>query len=520
MDAIDLSLFVSRMASACEEMGAVLKRAALSPNIKDRLDFSCAVFDRHGRLCAQAAHIPVHLGSMAYAMSAIVSRFEWGEGDVVVLNDPFLGGTHLPDVTVVAPIMHDGCLVGFVANRAHHANIGSPSPGSMPLSTTLEEEGLVIEPVKLFDGGQLVPAVAERLQTLESGAPGQQLPGDFWAQVSAARTGLHRLGTLIETRGPDAFLDGLAAMNDYAARVSDKVLRQLPEGIWSFTDSMDSDGAGAEDIPIQVTLTVADGRLHFDFAGTAAQVAGNINCPLSVTAAAVYYVVRCLLPPQVPDCAGAFASVALEAPEGTLVNATGPAAVAAGNVETSSRLVDVILGVLAQVIPARIPAAAQGTMNNVAMGSRVSGQCWDYYETIAGGTGGHQESAGLDAVQSHMTNTLNTPIESLERHYPLRVLSYAVRRQSGGAGRHPGGNGVVREYEFLGPADVTLLTERRRRGPWGLANGAAGQPGINRLNEARVGEKARFKVAPGDRLSIETPGGGGWGTKTKYNGQD
>lgn len=512
MDPISLSLFVSRMTAVCDDMGAVLQRAALSPNIKDRLDFSCAVFDAGGNLCAQAAHIPVHLGSMAYAMGDIVSRFDWRPGDVVVLNDPFLGGTHLPDVTLVAPVFSGEQLIAFAANRAHHANIGASAPGSMPLSTRLEEEGLVISPVRLVREGAAEAEVVARLATIEGGRD-DQLPGDFQAQLSAAQLGVERLAALVAEQGVESFQDGLRALNDYAGRLAAEALADIPDGRWSFTDYMDSDGAGATDLPIKATLTISQGRWHLDFSGTAAQVEGNINCPFSVTAAAVYYVIRCLLPGHVPDCAGAFSMLSLTAPEGTLVNASGPAAVAAGNVETSSRVVDVCLGLIASVLPERVPAASQGTMNNVAMGGAGASGRWDYYETIGGGGGAHPEGAGFSGRHSHMTNTLNTPIESLELHYPLRLWRYSLRRGSGGEGRFRGGEGVIRDYEFLAPAEVTLLTERRRRGPWGLAGGCEGLPGDNRLNEEGLPEKNHQHVMPGDRLCIATPGGGGWGDK-------
>lgn len=513
MDAIELSLFVSRLTAICDDMGAVLRRTSLSPNIKDRMDFSCAIFDPDGALCAQAAHIPVHLGSMAYAMGDIVSRFDWRPGDVVILNDPFLGGTHLPDITLVTPVFADNLLVGFTANRAHHASIGASAPGSMPLSTSLEEEGIVIAPDRLLAGGQRVAAMVQRLAAIEGRSGVGALPGDFEAQLSAVTLGARRLSVMVEQQGPDDFAAGLAGMNEYASTLAARSLAGLPDGQWSFTDFMDSDGAGALDLPISGTLTISSGWWLLSFEGTASQVSGNINCPLSVTAAAAYYSLRCLLPSQIPDCAGAFSVLSIAAPEGSLVNARGPAAVAAGNVETSSRIVDVCLGILAQIIPKRIPAASQGTMNNLAVGSRRAGCEWHYYETIGGGKGAHRDGPGLSGVHSHMTNTRNTPIESLELHYPLRLWSYRLRAGSGGEGAYRGGDGVVRDYEFLAPAEVTLLTERRRRGPWGLAGGEPGSAGENRLNGEMVPEKARLGLERGDRVSIASPGGGGWGIK-------
>jgi N-methylhydantoinase B len=506
MDAVELSLFACRLRAVCDEMGAVLRRAAFSPNIKDRLDFSCAIFDAGGELCAQAAHIPVHLGSMAYAMKDVVGATEWAQGDMLILNDPFLGGTHLPDVTVVAPVFLDGELCAFVANRAHHADIGGPTPGSMPLSSSLDEEGLVIPPTRIIAGGK---PVEEVVAWLRGGLHNPRLAeGDFSAQYSANACGVERCSRLIRQTGAAGFRGALAALNDSGERAAAAGLAELPAGRFEFEDVMDDDGMGHSDIAIHVTLTVASGTVTVDFAGTAAQVAGNINCPLPVTAAAVYYVVFCLIPPETPACAGSFRPIALSAPPGSLVNARRPAAVAAGNVETSMRIVDAVIGALAQAVPERVCAASHGSMNNLAFGAAH----WDYYETIGGGTGGHCRGPGLSGVQAHMTNTLNTPIEVLEMSYPLRVRRYALRRGSGGAGRHRGGDGLVREYEFLEPAQVTLLGERRRHPPWGLAGGRPGTPAAAWLNGRPLPGKLSAAVARGDRLLIETGGGGAWGT--------
>ncbi len=504
MDVIELGIFASRLSAVCDEMGAVLQRAAFSPNIRERLDFSCAVFDATGALCAQAAHIPVHLGSMAYAMSGIVAGIDWREGDMVVLNDPYLGGTHLPDVTVVAPLFHAGRLQAFVANRAHHADIGGHTPGSMPLSRTLEEEGLVIPPTRLVRNGEVDESVMAHILANLRGDAGH---GDFAAQISANRAGLLRLGELLAQHGEAGFATALAELNDYGERLARSTLDAIPDGEYRFRDVMDDDGLGHEDIPIALTLRVERHTVHADFTGTAAQVEGNINCPLSVAAAAVYYVFRCLMPPVTPACAGSFRPITLHAPKGCLLNARRPAAVAAGNVETSSRVVDVVMGALAQALPEAIPAASQGTMNNLAMG----GAGWDYYETIGGGMGAGSLFDGLSAVQTHMTNTLNTPIEVLERTCPVHVTRYAVRTGSGGQGRHRGGDGIVREFRFREPATVTLLTERRRHAPWGLAGGHPAAPGINRLNGTPLPPKTTLDVQPGDVLTIETPGGGGHG---------
>jgi N-methylhydantoinase B len=516
-DAIELGVFSSRLEAVCDEMGAVLRRAAFSPNIKDRLDYSCAIFDQTGELCAQAAHIPVHLGSMAYAMAGIVDCLRWCPGDMVVLNDPFLGGTHLPDVTLIAPFFVAGQLRGFVANRAHHANIGADAPGSMPLSTHIEQEGVLLSPVHLIRGGDYQGEVVRRLAQIEDTGDGE-LGGDFQAQVGANRVGVLRVETLIAGMGDDAFCIALDALNRYAERLARSEYELIPDGVWCFRDVMDDDGAGTEDVIIAVAICVAGSDICVDFKGTAAQVPGNINCPLAVAAAAVYYVFRCLLPAYAPGCAGLFRAITLRAESGSLVNAEHPAAVAAGNVETSSRIVDVVLGALAAAIPLRIPAASHGSMNNIAMGARgPSG--WNYYETVGGGMGASALGDGLSGVQTHMTNTYNTPIESLEAHYPLRVLRYQLRPGSGGAGSHRGGDGLVRELEFLAPAELSLLSERRRHRPWGLG-GEGGQTGENRLNGDLLPAKCMLSVQAGDRLSVATPGGGGWvsgesGLKTK-----
>ena len=509
-DAIDLSLFASRICAVCDEMGAALARAAFSPNIRDRLDFSCAVFDAEGRLSAQAAHIPVHLGSMAYAMAGIVAGLDWAPGDMVVLNNPYQGGTHLPDVTLIAPVFVDERLIAFATNRAHHADIGADSPGSMPLSTTLEEEGVVIGPQHLLRAGEIDEAGFGRL--IQRMRNPKTARGDFMAQVSANRLGVQRLQALIRSRGAEAFLDWLAAYNEYARRLAASALADIPDGEYRFTDWMDDDGQGHHDLAIHCRLQADAGRMHLDFAGTAAQTAGNINCPESVTAAAAFYAFRCLMPDAVPGCAGAFMDITLDVPQGSLLNANPPAAVAAGNVETSMRVVDTVLGALAQAVPQRIPAAAHGGMNNLAMGRHdASGASWDYYETMGGGLGGGPAHPGLHGVQAHMTNTRNTPVEVLESVYPLRVRRYALARGSGGAGRHPGGDGIVRELEFLGPARYTLLTERRRRAPWGLDGGEDGRVGQNRLNGRALPGKCSGDVDAGDVLELISPGGGGWG---------
>ncbi len=525
MDGIELALLTRRTQAICDEMGVVLRRTAFSPNIKDRLDYSCALFDARGELFAQAAHIPVHLGSMAYAMADVVATICWQPGDVAMFNDPYLGGTHLPDVTVVTPVFVGGHHVGFAANRAHHADIGSDQPGSMPLSRTLAEEGVIIAPMLLLRDGEVPEEAAAVLARLSGDGDGDSGPGvdsvegwqqrpqlaDFLAQLSSARVGAKRMAELVQSLGVTGFAAGVDAVNDYAERLAREALAALPFGEWYAEDVLDGDGLGVMDVPIRVRITVAEEGVEVDFSGTGGQVGGNLNCPLSVAAAAVFYVFRCLMPAHTPATAGSFRPIRLRAPLGCLLNAERPAAVAAGNVETSMRVVDVLLKALAPALPDRIPAASQGTMNNLAMGARGVDGDWDYYETLAGGTGAHAGGAGLHAVHSHMTNTLNTPVESLESHYPLQVERYALRQGSGGAGQFPGGDGVVRVYRFLAPAQISLLTERRRHAPWGLAGGSDGAPGAAWLNDEPLPGKASFRVETGDVLRIETPGGGGYG---------
>lgn len=509
-DRIELAVFESRLSALCETMGAVLRRAAFSPNIRDRLDFSCALFDARGELLAQATHIPVHLGSMAWAMRDLVDRFDWAPGHRLLLNDPYAGGTHLPDVTLIAPVFVDEDLVGFVANRAHHADIGSETPGSMPLSRTLDDEGVLISPTWLYRDGRrdddAFDAICSPMRDPALAA------ADFQAQIAASADGERALARLVGDNGNERFRALCDALNDYAERLARVSLSDLPTGCYRAEDDMDDDGANGPGPTIRVRVDVVDdgdGRrgLRVDFDGTDSAVAGNLNCPMSVTAAAVFYVVRCLLPDETPACAGALAPLELVAPAGCLVHAQSPSATAAGNVETSQRIVDVLLRALAEALPERIPAASQGTMNNVGLGAAD----WSYYETLAGGCGASPACAGRAAVHSHMTNTLNTPAEVLESHFPLRLVEYRVRRGSGGNGGRPGGDGLVRAFEFLAATDVTLITERRGRGPWGLGGGENGAPGENRLDGEPLPAKVGLRAEAGQRLTILTPGGGGFG---------
>ena len=510
MDAIELSLFTHQLGAVCDEMGTCLQQTAFSANIKERLDYSCAIFDQQGHLCAQAAHIPVHLGSMAYAMQSIIGDIDWHEGDSLLINDPYRGGTHLPDVTLITPLFFHGSLTAFLVNRAHYADIGAETPGSMPLASSLAEEGLLISGIGIERAGVIDEASLNDI--LDAVQNPSAVKADLLGQISANQLGQTRLTRILHEYGRDAFLRKLIEVNRYASDCSGQLFNSLPQGRYEFSDYLDGDGYSEASVTLKVAIDVQTQGVQVDFSGTDPQVVGNLNCPLSVTAAAVYYCFYCLMPDTTPACAGAFERITLQAPKGSVLNAEPPAAVAAGNVETSSRVVDVMLGALAKAIPERIPAASQGTMNNIAMGN----DCFSYYETLAGGMGGSAINAGLDAVQCHMTNTANTPVEVLESHMPLRITEYALRRHSGGAGSHRGGYGLVREYQFLANSSVSLLTERRQHTPWGLNGGSHGAQGINTLNDKPLPGKGNYQVSPGDRLRIATPGGGGWGKHDEF----
>jgi N-methylhydantoinase B len=516
VDAIALELANHRLSAIAEEMGVVLGRTAVSPNIKERRDYSCAVFDARGGLVAQAAHIPVHLGSTPLSVRAAIAAVPMAPGDVVVVNDPFAGGTHLPDVTVVASVYLRGARrpFAYVANRAHHADIGGMEPGSMPVATDVFQEGVRIPPIRIVAGGTPVHDVLA-LFLANTRVPDERR-GDLEAQWAALRVGAARLLELATRRGGvGALARDFAALQDYAEATMRAALRELPSGTHRAMDVLDDDGLGTTRIPIRVAVTIRGGSARIDFTGSAPQVRGPLNANLAVTRSAVLYVFTALAGGSLPTNEGIARPLTIVAPEGSVVHALLPAAVAGGNVETSQRIVDVLLRALARAAPERIPAASAGSMNNVALGGVVGGRAFSYYETLAGGAGGGPGVAGASAVHTHMTNTMNTPIEALEAYYPMRVRRYAIRRGSGGRGRFAGGDGVVREIEFLARARVTLLTERRTVPPYGLAGGAPGSRGRDVL--VRGGRtiplpgKVTIDAMPGDRLRVETPGGGGFG---------
>jgi N-methylhydantoinase B len=513
-DAIEIEVFRHRITAVAEAMGAALQHASSSPNIKERLDLSCAVFDQAGDLVAQAAHIPVHLGAMPASVAAARQATAVQPGDVIVLNNPYLGGSHLPDITTVSGVYGEGFAAPrlFLATRAHHADVGGATPGSMGAAADLFGEGLVLPPVHLARGGRIDRDMLEVI-CANSRTPDERR-GDLEAQVGAHAVGQERLAELLLAM-PDIGLS-CGALQDYSERRAKAILAALPRGRFTFSDVLESDGRGARDLTIAVTVTLDDDGLLADFEGTAPQVEGGVNMPLSVTRSAVYYVLACLLG-DTPVNAGAFRPVRVSAPPGCLVNATHPAAVAAGNVETSQRVVDVLLGALAQAAPGLVPAASQGTMNNVVVGGvdPRTGRPFTYYETVAGGAGGGPAHRWASAIQVHMTNTRSTPVEALETAYPVRLEECRVRVGSGGAGRHPGGHGVVRRIRFLCPARVTLVGERRRTAPWGLAGGQPGAPGHWLLwtgqGVRELPDKCSLDVEAGDALEVQTPGGGGWG---------
>ena len=544
-DPIKLELYKNMLTSVAEEMGVTLQRTAFSPNIKERLDFSCAVFDNTGKMVAQAAHIPVHLGSMPLSVLAAIAHTEMVPGDMIALNDPYRGGTHLPDITLVAPVFSNGDMekwkdgrksewkdrrdpqpsslpvfqssirpVFFVANRAHHADVGGMSPGSMPIATSVIQEGIRIPPIKLIRGGELDTDLWEFI--LANVRTPEERRGDMEAQIAANRVGERRLREMMGKYGATEITEYMQELCAYASRMVRARLREIPDGRYTYTDVLDNDGITDAPIEIRVAIEIEDDTALVDFTGTAQQVQGSVNAIYAITLSAVFYVFRCIAGADVPANAGCLEPIRVVAPEGTVVNAKFPAAVAGGNVETSQRIVDVLLGALAQACPDQIPAASSGTMNNLTIGGYdVSrGKDFTYYETIAGGMGARPNRDGIDAIHTHMTNTMNTPIEAIETNYPMQVAAYAIRRGTGGPGKFRGGDGVIRALRLLTDAEVTILSERRARGPYGLQGGEQGKPGRNVLisggEEHPLAGKVSVSTREGDVIWIETPGGGGF----------
>jgi len=540
-DPTTLEIYRALYTSVAEEMGIALRRTAFSPNIKERRDYSCAVFDARGRVIAQGDHMPVHLGSMPMAVASALREIDLRPGDVVALNDPFAGGTHLPDVTLVMPVSSEQWAVSsnianggaknknartahrplptlfYVANRAHHADIGGATPGSMGLATDIYGEGLSIPPVKLVKNGALDEDIMRLI--LANVRSHEERRGDFQAQIGSLKTGATRLLEIVERRGHREAADYANHLIEYSARLMHHAIATIPDGDYKAVDALDDDGVSDTPVPIQVKISIAGSRARVDFSGSAPQVAGPVNAVEAITVSAVSYVFRCLLGDDVPASAGLMKPIEVIAPPGTVVNAVHPASVAGGNVETSQRIVDVLFKALAQALPDKIPAASQGTMNNLTIGGidPRSGNEFSYYETVAGGMGARPDHDGLSALHTHMTNSLNTPAEALEYAYPLRVREYRIRKGSGGKGKHRGGDGVIREIETLAPAHMSLLADRRKNAPYGLHGGEDGKPGnatiISDGRTRKIGSKGSWELKAGDRVRIETPGGGGFGKK-------
>jgi N-methylhydantoinase B len=503
LDPVTLSVLASALAGIAEEMGAVLIRGSYSSNIKERRDCSTALFDARGRMVAQAEHIPVHLGAMPEAVAAIRRRNP-EPGDVFAINDPYSGGTHLPDITLVSPVALEGAILGYAVTRAHHSDVGGMRPGSAPSdSREIYQEGIIIPAVRLVRGGDYVDDVLDLL--LANVRTPAIRRGDLRAQIAGNQIAEERVGELIERRGKEIVLAAFDEVISYTERRTREVIRDLPDGEYRAEDFMEGDGTADEDIPIRVKVRIKDDSMSIDFSGTSPAVRGNVNCPLAVTRSACYFALRVLLPGDVPANAGTYAPLDITAPKGSLVNAQSPSAVVAGNVETSSRIADTVLSALSGAAP--LPAQGQGTMNNLVIG----GAGWTYYETIGGGQGASHKGPGPSGVHVGMSNTLNTPTEAFELEYPMRVERYELLYGSGGEGEHRGGDGIVRSVRVLEPASLSLLTDRRRHGPRGVEGGEPGRVGRNLLNDEELAPKVSRELEAGDVVTVETPGGGGYG---------
>jgi N-methylhydantoinase B len=518
VDPTRLEIFKNVFHSVAEEMGAALRRSAFSPNIKERRDYSCAVYDADGRVLAMGDHMPVHLGSMPASVAAARAAFPLEPGDIALLNDPFAGGTHLPDLTMVMPVFlpRERRASFYVANRAHHADVGGALAGSMGPAREIFQEGLRIPPVKIFRRGELSKDVMSLL--LANVRTPDEREGDLAAQIAACRTGERRLLEIVQKYGEREVSAYGQHLLDYSSAMMRAALRELRAGTYTAEDFLDDDGVSDEPLRIRVRVRIAGPSAEVDFTGSCPQCAGNVNAVEAIAISAVYYVFRCLLSEDVPATSGLMTPIRVIAPAGTIVNARPPAAVAGGNVETSQRMVDTLLRALAKAAPTRIPAASQGTMNNVTLGGkdpRHSSAPFAYYETIAGGMGARPDRDGASAIHTHMTNSWNTPVEVFEQVYPVRLRKYAIRRGSGGEGQYRGGDGIIREIELLAPTQVGLLCDRRRRGPYGLAGGQEGTPGKNTIErngkKRELPGKCSLFAEAGSVLGIETPGGGGWG---------
>jgi N-methylhydantoinase B/oxoprolinase/acetone carboxylase alpha subunit len=510
MDVIEISIFKNIFQSISDEMGKILQYSAFSPNIKERKDFSCALFTAAGESFAFGTHIPVHLGAMPLSVSAAMSEVHMEMGDMVIVNDPYRGGTHLPDITLIAPVFRSQKIAFFVANRAHHSDVGGMRAGSMPLSSEIFQEGLIIPPLKLMKRGKLNKEVFEFI--IANVRTPIERQGDLMAQIAANHRGIRRLEENVEKYGFERIDSYSRYLIDYTAKLFRSMIQEIPNGSYCFEDVLDDDGFDTRDIVIKVCLKVHDDSLTIDFSGSSPQVKGGINTNRAVTYSAVLYALTTLMDEEIPINSGIMRAVNLELPPRSIVNASKPAGLAGGNVETSQRITDVVLGALSHAVPYRIPAASQGTMNNVSFG----GEGFAYYETLGGGTGAGPTYHGESGVHSHMTNSLNTPVEAMEIDFPIQMESYALREDSGGKGKYNGGDGLIRSYKFLENANVSLLTERRHHRPYGLRGGEPGKVGENILKsssgeETRLESKANVELNAGDVLIIKTPGGGAYG---------
>ncbi len=520
-DPTRLEIFKNLFHSVAEEMGAALRRVAFSPNIKERRDYSCAVFNSAGEVLAMGDHMPVHLGSMPMSVAAAIAALELGPGDVALLNDPYAGGTHLPDLTMVMPIYFPGIKAAlfYIANRAHHADVGGAQAGSMALAREVFQEGIRIPAVKIMQRGRLSRDVLSLI--LSNVRTPSEREGDLTAQIAACRIGERRLNEIVAKYGRHEAAEYAQHLLDYSAAMMKATLRMIPRGTYRGEDYLDDDGITARPLRIAVTVRIRGETAEVDFTGSAPQCPGSVNAVAAIAYSAVFYVFRCLLDEEVPATSGLMRPIRVIAPEGTIINARPPAAVAGGNVETSQRIVDTLLRALARAIPARIPAASQGTMNNFTLGGvdPRDGTAFAYYETTAGGMGARPGKDGLSGIHTHMTNSLNTPIEVLEHAYPVRVRRYALRRDSGGRGAYRGGDGIIREIELLAEAQIGLLCDRRRFGPYGLTGGYPGAKGRNFLivkgRAQPMPSKCSLYAPAGTVVRIETPGGGGWGLAGK-----
>jgi N-methylhydantoinase B len=517
IDPVRLEIFNSLFRAIAEEMGATLKRTAFSPNIKERRDYSCAIFDPAGDVVAQGDHMPVHLGSMPLSVKSAIASRRILAGDMVMLNDPYSGGTHLPDITLVSAVYEGHRLRFYVACRAHHSDVGGMTPGSMPIAEEIFQEGLRIPPVLLVSGG-VINQDLWSLILLNVRTPDER-QGDLAAMIASNRTGERRLREVIGKYGWSDVQRYIHAMLSYTERLTRQAIRDIPDGIYEAEDFLDDDGVRGQPVRIAASLRIMGDSAVVDFSGSAAQVEGSINAVYAITASAIYYVFRTLVDADVPSNAGGMRPIRIIAPEGTVVNARPPRAVCGGNVETSQRIVDVAYKCLAQALPEKIPAASQGTMNNLSFGGidPRNGQPFAYYETVCGGMGARPNLNGISGTHTHMTNSLNTPVEALENSFPVRVLRYTLREDSGGKGKSRGGDGVVREIQFLTRTQVTVLSDRRKLPPFGVQGGGPGKPGKNSIRKnggssEEMPSKFTRWLESGDVLSIETPGGGGWGT--------